>query len=201
MPPDRPLALVAGERGALRLTAVDALASAQGLRPGLPLADARAICPALLVRDAAPERDAAALKALALRCRRWSPRTAPDGADGILVDLAGCAHLRGGEEGVLADAAEQLGRTGLTVRAAIAGRPLAAWAWARFGEGGVLAEADARERLARLPVEALGIGADTAAALRRLGLRRIGQLLPLAALGPPQPVRGGPAGAAGADAG
>jgi protein ImuB len=185
LPPDRPLALVAGERGALRLTAVDALASAQGLRPGLPLADARAICPALLVRDAAPERDAAALKALALRCRRWSPRTAPDGADGILVDLAGCAHLRGGEAGVLADAAEQLGRTGLTVRAAIAGRPLAAWAWARFGEGGILAEAGARERLARLPVEALGIGADTAAALRRLGLRRIGQLLPL----PPSALR------------
>jgi protein ImuB len=179
LPPGRPLALAAGERGALRLTAVDAFAGAAGLRPGLPLADARAICPNLLVRDAEPERDAAALKALALRCRRWSPRTAPDGGDGVLVDLAGCAHLRGGEEGVLADVAEQLGRTGLTVRAAIAGRPLAAWAWARFGEGGALAEGEAKARLSRLPVEALGIDGSTAAALHRLGLARIGRLLPL----------------------
>ena len=44
--------------GVPRLTAVNPAARALGLTPGLALADAPAICPALLVRDAEPVADA-----------------------------------------------------------------------------------------------------------------------------------------------
>ena len=70
VPKDRPFALVATEERGLKLTAVNALSAANGLRPGMGLVDARAICPQLLTLPADPEKDALALRALA----RWSVR-------------------------------------------------------------------------------------------------------------------------------
>ena len=93
----------------------------------------------------------------------------------------------------MADLDRRLERLGLTRRLAVAGRLAAAWAWARFGAGGLLpAEAEA---LQDLPAAALRLDADLLAALRRLGLRRVGQLaaLPRSALltrfGPTLPIR------------
>ena len=57
-PADAPLALVATDRGVPRLTAVNPAGRALSLTPGLALADARAICPVLLLRDAEPAADA-----------------------------------------------------------------------------------------------------------------------------------------------
>ena len=58
-----PLALTAPERGVPRLTAVGQTAAALGLVPGMALADARAACPDLLVRQAEPAADAEELAA------------------------------------------------------------------------------------------------------------------------------------------
>ncbi|MCA8932300.1 MAG: hypothetical protein KDA49_07505, partial [Rhodospirillaceae bacterium] len=66
--PAGPLALTQAMRGRIVLTAVDPLAAAAGLTPGLPLAEARAILPKLLTRPARPDRDAARLAALAGWC-------------------------------------------------------------------------------------------------------------------------------------
>ncbi|MCX7630164.1 MAG: DNA polymerase Y family protein [Geminicoccaceae bacterium] len=176
-----PLALVAPAPGGPRLVAVNAAAEALRLVPGLPLADARAARPHLRVLPAAPEEDARALRALALRCTRWSPRVAVDGADALMLDVRGCAHLWGGAEGLLASVAAAFARLGLEHRAALAERRLAARLWARFGPGGILS--DARD-LDDLPVEALELEEETCAVLRRLGSRRIGDLrrLPRASL-------------------
>jgi len=103
--PDRPLALVARQRGREIVFAVDAAAAALGLQPGLPLADARAICPALRAVPQDGAGDAAALRELALWCAgRYSPWAAPcttvegsvqglGGAGGLLLDITGCAQL------------------------------------------------------------------------------------------------------------
>lgn len=175
-----PFALVASAQGGPRLAAVDPAAEARGLAPGLSLADARALCPQLRVHPADPEGDAAALAELALWCTRWGPQAALDGADGIVVDIAGCAHLWGGEEGLLAAVAAAFRRLGLEHRAAIADRRLTAAIWARFGAGGIVPGLAA---LDPLPVEAVAAEED-AARLRQLGLRRIGELrrLPRATL-------------------
>ena len=133
-----PLALTASERGVPRLTAVGQTAAALGLVPGMALADARAACPDLLVRQAEPAADAEELAALGLWCARYSPRVMVDGMDGLAIDLTGCSHLFGGERSLMADLDRRLERLGLTRRLAVAGRLAAAWAWARFGAGGLL---------------------------------------------------------------
>src|SRR5690554_6696233 len=79
----RPLALIATAQGGLRVAAVDALAAAEGIAPGLPIADARALLPSLQVRDSDPRADAGALDRLARWCTRYTPIVAKDGADGL----------------------------------------------------------------------------------------------------------------------
>jgi protein ImuB len=171
-----PFALLRAENGGPRLYALAPEAAASRLRPGLGLADARAICPGLVVADAAPARDAEALAALALWCGRYSPWVAVDGDDGVLLDITGCAHLQGGEASLLADLETRLRPFGFRVRAAAASNPAAAWAWARFGAGGVLPAARTERAALELPIAALRLDADTVAGLERLGFKRVRDL-------------------------
>jgi protein ImuB len=134
-PTDGPFAMVAPEKGALKLVSLCPQAEAAGLRRGMGLPDARAVAPGLITRLAEPEREAAFLAALARWAQRYSPWTATDGADGLILNAAGCAHLFGGEAAMLADMLEALAAQGLTARAAIADTRGAAWALARFAAG------------------------------------------------------------------
>jgi protein ImuB len=184
-PPEaQPTALMIEQAGVPRLHAVNRAAHGLGLVPGMVLADARTIHPALTILRAEPESDARGLEALALWCDRWSPWPAPDGADGIALDITGCAHLFGGEQGLMADMEVSLDPFGFTHRLAIADRLAAAWAWVRFGHGGVLSSVAAPDRLAELPVRALRIEEALACSLERLGLRVVGDVarLPRASL-------------------
>ena len=129
---DRPLAAVLAERGRLTVAAVNRAAEAAGVRTAMTLADARAVEPALAVFDAEPESDARLLERLAAWCTRYTPWTAPDGTDGVVLDITGCAHLFGGERALLADLKTRLAVAGFESRAALADTPAAAWAVARF---------------------------------------------------------------------
>src|SRR5207237_106470 len=100
------------------VVAASPAAVAGGIAPGLPLADAQAYCPGLAVFPADPAGDAAALRRLAEWCGRWSPWTAPDGGDGILLDITGCAHLRGGEARLIAEVVGRISRAGFACHAA-----------------------------------------------------------------------------------
>ena len=186
--PDEPFVLAATVGNRRLVTAADAAAQAMGIAPGLALADARALHPALAVAPADPAGDAAALARLAAACGRYSPWTAPHGADGVWLDITGCAHLRGGEESLAAEVVERLAGQGIAGRAAVADTPGAAWAVARCGPGAiaVVPPGGARAALAALPVLALRLDPALAAELEQLGLRRIGDLydLPRTALAP-----------------
>ena len=178
--PDEPLVTVAKVRGAQRVMAVDALAAARGLRPGLALADARALCPAVRVAEADPDADVALRDAVVDWCRRFTPLAAPDGHDGAVLDIGGASHLFGGEAGLVETVVSGLRRQGLAARAAVASTPEAAWALARFGTE-VLAptplEPGFAPLAAALPVAALRLDPDTVAGLARAGLVRVGDLL------------------------
>ena len=185
VPHDAPLALVEAGSHGIRITAVNVRAAADGARIGQALADARAALPALLSRPAEPRRDRAALLKLARWCGRYGPNRNADGADGLWIDVTGVAHLYGGEERLLGDLVAKLAGFGLTVRAGLADTLGAAHALARFAASPALALAGgAAPRLAALPVEALRLAPETVVLLKRLGLRRIGDLydLPRAAL-------------------
>jgi len=176
---DAPL-VVAGPRGnAEVLVAVDAAAERRGLRPGLALAEARAMYPEL---DVAPEdaaADARLIDALADACQRYTPLVAVDPPDGILLDISGCAHLFGGEAALIADLSARLNAFGLAHRIAVAGSIGAAWAAARFAQESIVADGEERAMLTPLPLAALRLPAETVAALARVGLKHIGDIVDL----------------------
>lgn len=153
-------------------------AEARGLRRGMPLADARAICPDLATRSADLTREAAALSALRRWAGRYAPMVAADESDGLIADISGVAHLFGGEADLLADLHARLARAGLSVESAIAGTRGAAHGLARHG-GGIVPDGALAEGIGHLPVSALRIDHDTAEALARVGLAHIADLIPL----------------------
>jgi protein ImuB len=177
---EAPFATVIESAGRRLLAAVNPAATAAGLAPGMPLADAFSFLPSLTTAAAEPAEDAAALRRLAEWCGCYSPWTAPDGADGVRVEITGSAHLWGGEAALGADLTARLKRQGIASRIAIADTLGAAWALARFvptGESAViLPPGDAYAGLAALPVEALRLDPATAQGLRRVGLKRVGDL-------------------------
>src|SRR5258708_32262192 len=137
--------------------------------------------PALAAVQEDAGADARFLDAIAEACQRSTPLVALDPPDGILLDIGGCAHLFGGEENLCDDVLARMTRWGFSARAAIATTIGAASALARFGEIGPPCDAglDARERLAPLPLPALRLSEETVAALARVGLKRIGDILGL----------------------
>lgn len=161
------------------LHCVNKAAMAHGLRRGMALADARAICPDLATRAADLAAEAAALASL----RRWAGRYAPmvgsDGTDGLMADISGVPHLFGGEQDLREDLQARLDRAGLASVNAIAGTRGAAHALARHG-GGIVADGRLVEGIGHLPIAALRIDHDTAEGLSRMGLMRIADLISVA---------------------
>jgi len=186
--PDRgPLAVAAEGPGGLRLLALDPEAGALGLRPGELLGRVRArIGVPLQVYPADPEADRAALLRLCRWAEGYAPGVAPLGpaeaADGFYVDVAGASHLRGGEGPLVDDLAGRLARSKIPARIALADTPGGAFAVARFGAADrvVVPPGEAARALGGLPVEALRLDPGTVSGLRRLGLRRVGEIDALA---------------------
>ena len=142
------------------------------------LADARALCPELAAVTADPAGDLAMLEKLALWAQRWGPWSALDPPDGVLVDITGAAHLLGGEERLLADVVHAFAGRGLCVRTALAPTAGAAWALAHYGPPGAILGSgeDPLRLLGDLPVAALRLDEDVLTVLRRLGIKRLGEL-------------------------
>ena len=177
----------------MRLAAVDLAAQTAGLFPGQSLTDARAIEPGVLVDDADPAGDLAALTSFATWCGRYTPWTAVDGlesggAGGLWLDITGCAHLfapgEQGEAALLDDLVRRFAAAGYTTCAGLADTPGAAWAVARFtgpagGANAIVPPGKQQDILAQLPITALRLPAETVDGLARLGLRRIGDLTAL----------------------
>ena len=124
-PEGAPFALILSTSGGWHLSAVDAAARAKGLASGQLLADARARWPTLETRTHRPEKDRAALIKLAHWCTRFSPYVAPwpeheDREGGLTFDIEGCAHLFGGESGLLDAMAASFAKLGLSARLGLA---------------------------------------------------------------------------------
>ena len=177
-----PLALISDTAHGPRLEAVNQAAREAGLYGGMMLADVRTLCPDLIVEPADPAGDLEALEKLTLWAQRWGPWSALDAPDGVIVDVTGTAHLFGGEDRLLDDVARHFAARDITERSAIAPTAGAAWALAHYGtycEGSaaiITQTEDMATRLAPLPVAALRLDPDVLTVLRRLGLKRLGDL-------------------------
>ncbi len=175
----RPFVLYEKSAHGLSVVAANDPARAAGIEPGLRLSDAKATLPDILSEEINRAADLDALTALALWMGRFSPLVALDGEDGLMMETTGCAHLFGGEAGMLAEVSRRLAQAGYGHRAAMAGTPGAAHALARGsgqGEYPVLPTGQEAEGLARLPMVTLRLSPEALTLLRRFGLTRIGQL-------------------------
>lgn len=178
-----PRAVVASVKSAQRITALNDAAARLGLKPGMALADARAMYPSLPVADADPAADRGLLEAIADWCDRYTPLVGLDPPDGLLLDITGCAHLFGGEAALVRDLVTRLERQGFAARAAIADTVGCASAVARYGTNTQFAESvfivprgQIEAALLPLPVAALRIEPETAAELATMGLARVADL-------------------------
>ncbi|HKM61827.1 MAG TPA: DUF6504 family protein [Acidisphaera sp.] len=176
---DAPLVTAAHDGRRRVVAGADRAARALGIRPGLPLAQAQARVAGLVIEEADPAGDAAALADLAAWCIRYTPLTAPAHPEGLWLDIAGCAGLWDGEATLVADLTGRLRRAALVVRAAVADTPGAAHALARYGREPVtiVPEGGQAAAIAALPVEGLRLEAVDIVQFRRLGIERIGDLI------------------------
>ncbi len=113
-------------------------------------------------------------------CLRYTPLVAGDAPDGLLLDISGCAHLYGGEQALVADLAARLKRRRLRLshgnrrhhRRGACRRPSWRAGSYHLRRGARIAFAAAAGRVAVEP--------GTVAALARVGLKRVGDIVDLA---------------------
>lgn len=197
----QPLAVVqAGPELGARAHVLGATPLAAGVEPGQTLAEARAICPSLVVRQASPERERAAAQAAREAASAVSPRVEEAAPGLVYVDAEGLEKLIGDDRAVareLVKAAERVGlraavgvaRTKAVARlAARAAEADLALEPTRWGVGGgafrVVTAAEQADFLAALPLDALDLPPELAEALRRFGLHTLGEVARL----PPGPL-------------
>lgn len=150
----------------------------EGIMVGQSFSDARLLSPALKAADHDPLKDATTLNNLAHWLTRYSPWVSDVSPDGLLMDIAGCAHLLGGETSLAEDLMHRLYRSGITSRVAIAGTIGAAWALSHHSADSltIIAGDKTAQSLKPYPTSALRIGESTAARITQVGLKTIGSL-------------------------
>jgi protein ImuB len=147
------------------------------LKPGMALADARAMYPAIAVADADPDADRRLLEAIADWCDRYTPLVGLDPPDGLALDVTGCVHLFGGEATLCRDIVRRLAAQGFHARVAVADTVGCAWAVARHGSIEVVPSEQTEAVLLSLPLAGLRIAPETDTDLAQVGLKLIGDVV------------------------
>lgn len=170
----KPFIIRIPSHGRMVVAAANALAEANGIFPGMAVADTKTIIPAIEVLDDKPQLVAGLLKKIADWCIRFTPFAAIDPPNGIILDVTGCTHLWGGDEAFINDITKRLNAKGYTVFVAIADSIGAAWAVARFVKSSFIVEpGQQKNALLSLPPAALRLEAETIDRLHKLGLRQV----------------------------
>jgi protein ImuB len=167
-----------------------------GVRVEMPLSEATALGNQFHIEPHDPFEDRKALEEVALWCHRFSPLVGlaeEDPVETLLLEVTGIAPLFGGEQAMNQQIENAFLQQHLTVRIGLGSTVGAAWALAHYFSVGrtkrsaVPASFDslvpelrsAWSGLLELPVEALRLPPAIIETLNRLGLQRIGDLLPL----------------------
>ncbi|WP_064815591.1 MULTISPECIES: Y-family DNA polymerase [unclassified Rhizobium] len=179
IPREQAVAVIAKSGSRRWVSAADAAARKACVRPGMPAAKAQAIFRDLMMVDADPAADAAALERIALWALTiYSPIVAVDGIDGLVMDTEGADHLQGGEEPMLVKVANQFRAKGLTARVAIADTWGAAHACARAinRETVIVPRGEIVRAVEKLPLALLRLPEKIVGDLRTLGFQSVGEL-------------------------
>ncbi len=182
---DAPLVLVDPAQSRPLVRAANRRACAAGVKVGQSLATARALCERLAIADydnAAADRCRELLAAWAYS---YSSLVSRDFPDALLLEVEASFRLFGGWPNLQARLRLELDELGFRHRIALAPNPHAARVLAGLHDGIAIPETRLCNALGTLPVEHAGLAPECALGLRRMGLRRLDQVLclPRAALG------------------
>jgi protein ImuB len=182
----KPLVLVETIAGRQVVAAVSDEARPAGIRSGMTLTEARALCRSVIHVEHDPARDAQGLEALGRYMQRFTPIVAfaPESlsrATGLFLDLTGCDRLFGGLKKLVQQIRQSLNDFQIAANLAVAPTPGAAWALAAQGKQLPIenCQLSIGNLIASLPPAALRIDPDTSAALNHLGIETIAQLMSL----------------------
>lgn len=168
------LLIVNKVRGRSMVKEANALAKAKGLTAGMTLADCRAIYPQVKAIEEQAKEIAELLQQLATKCIRYTPLVAIDGADSLLLDASGCAHLWGGEQAYLTHIQEHFLQIGYQCKLGMADTMTMAWAAARYGTSpNIISPNQQQQAIASLPPAALQLPSNITDKLHKLGLQHI----------------------------
>ena len=157
---------------------VTGAAQAKGVRPGMRLGEALAMCPELELVEQDPATAEQAWEEILRRLEDAGFAVEPDSPGVVYFDTRGVERLYGGLEPALKRALAAVGttwdpRVGAAERRFAA---LAAASVARAGQALIVSNDRASSFLAPLPLELLPLDQDRYAELEELGVRTIGQL-------------------------
>lgn len=177
------LAIVEGNGNGAHIVAATRRARTKGIRPGMSLAQARALVPKLIARMRDVECERTAQEALYDVAESFSPRVEDAGEGVVYADITGMERHYQVEQPELAlarSAMQAADSIGLPARLGIAASKLAARVAAELPKSPTLvAPGKESEFLAPLPLTRLSPQLDAAATLRRWGINSIGELATL----------------------
>ena len=164
----------------MKLVALDARASAEGLFVGQNVSDARALVTNLELR----EIDRSFVEHMFGEFADWHSNASPlvqvlrDHAPwgDLVLDITGVDHLFGGAQAMLDKLVARLEALGISAIGAVAPTIGLAWALVHFSKQRLVDHDGIRDALAGLPVAALRLAPDQVEGLKHLGLKQIGQL-------------------------
>src|SRR5919202_6678352 len=157
---------------------VTAAAEAAGVRPGMRIGEALALCPDLVLVDRDPARAEQAWEDVLRRLEDRGFSVEPEELGCAYFETRGVERLYGGLEPALQRALEAAG-PGWGAQAGAADRrfaALAAASVARPGQALVVSDHRMGDFLGPLPLELLPLERDRAEELRELGVRKLGEL-------------------------
>ncbi|MHB8641318.1 MAG: Y-family DNA polymerase [Gaiellaceae bacterium] len=174
----RPAALAPEEGAEPLIGPVTAVAEAAGVKPGMRLGEALALCPALVLVEADPAGAERAWEEILLRLEDVGIAVSPVQPGTAFFETRGVERLYGGVEAVLKRALAATGPA-WDARLGAAERKFTALAAANVAQAGqllIVSEERSREFLAPLPLDLLPLQQETRQELKELGVRRLGEL-------------------------
>jgi protein ImuB len=173
------LVVVEQSGGRERVCRCNGSAQAYGIRPGLALPAALALCDGLAVTARVPEREQRALDELAAWAYQFSPRIAFEPSL-LLLEVGASRRLFGGLPALLDTLQHEITQLGYSVQHALAPNPTAAGLLARQRPGcEVGTTAALRAAVAQVPLSGLTRDSAVRALIRHIGLDSIGDALAL----------------------
>ncbi len=173
-------ALVTHERNKQIIIGLSYLAKKLGLKPNMPLADARIILPSLQAFKYQPLRQQKLLNMLAEWFIRYSPNIALAPPDGLFLEVSGCTHLWKGEKPYLQEISSRLKKAGYHFKIAMADTLGTAWAITHHGENQIVKSGEHLQALLPLPAKALRLEEHTLQRLAKLGFHTIDSFIHIA---------------------